>query len=64
MSLYTLETVHQRLLIAQKKIRLLSDAAYADHRLIEKLNNQLKINTTNIEKLIIVVRAMSEDDNK
>ena len=42
----TLIGVHQRLLVAQKKIRLLSDAAYADHRLIEKMNQRI----TQLEK--------------
>ena len=35
------EPMHKRLLAAQKDIQNLKNAAYADHRLIEKMNTRM-----------------------
>ena len=58
------EPLHRRLLVAQKDILKLKNAAYANHRLMEKMD----VRITNLAKLVTrlttIVKTMDEDDNK
>ena len=60
----TIESLHKRLLNAQKDIKLLKDATYADHRLMEKMDKRISINQEILKKLTNIVEQMNEHDIK
>jgi len=55
-------SMHKRLLNAQKDIKLLKSAAYADHRLMEKMDKRISINQEILKKLTNIVEQMNEQN--
>ena len=60
----TIESLHKRLLNAQKDIKLLKDAAYSEHRLMEKMDKRISINQEILKKLTNIVEQMNEHNIK
>ena len=56
----TIETINQRLLNAQKDIKLLKNSAYADHRLMEKMDKKVSVLAEAGERLTKLVALMNE----
>jgi len=54
------EPLHARLLVAQKDIQKLKDAAYAEHRLVTKMGEQIKT----LSKMVQTLQEQLQDDGK
>jgi len=62
-----IEPIHNRVLALQKEIIEVKHAAYADHRLVEKMNDRLnaqQATTNTLRKMIDVLIKQLEDDGK